>query len=75
MAIKEHGAVRLVWNKTDEDEWQAGGLTRHFTISINGIGSYTMYARTGDNPPLRVGVFSSLQQAQFRAQRILDQSR
>lgn len=62
----------LIWNFVSGGEWQAGGLSRHFTITRIGGDRYSLTARTGDNPAIAVGVFGSLRGAKMRAQAILD---
>lgn len=73
MAIKQHGLVRLQWHAVAGGEWQAGGMTRHFTIHRLGEDRFSMFVCTGDNAAIHIGIFSSLDQAKFRAQRILDE--
>lgn len=63
---------KLVWNKISKDEWQAGGLSRSFSIIANEIGTFSVRARTGDNPSIHVGIFQSLKKAQARAQAVID---
>jgi hypothetical protein len=72
MAIKQHGVTRLVWNEIEPGHWQAGGLSRHFSIVPVEDGTFSMRQRIGDAPSQRIGNFKSLRTAQFAAQRIID---
>lgn len=73
MTIKQHSSTRLAWDAVGGGMFQAGGLARHFEIARTATDKFALRARTGDEPSIFVGVFSSLDQAKFRAQRILDQ--
>jgi hypothetical protein len=74
MAIHQHGLTRLVWNQIDDGLWQAGGLGHSFSIIKAEDGTFSMREKVGDDPSKRNGNFSSLKQAQFRAQRIIDEA-
>lgn len=65
-------ASKLVWNEVAEGEWQAGGLSRHFSITKTNAGTFSLRVRTGDEPSIRVNAFATLKLAQARAQRISD---
>jgi hypothetical protein len=65
---------KLIWNQIDGELWQAGGLTRSFSIIAYSNGGFSLRARTGDNPSIHVGVFTTLKKAQSRAQAIHDKN-
>jgi hypothetical protein len=71
--LMERQMTKLVWNQVDGGLWQAGGLTRHFSIIKNDLGHFSVRVKTGDNASIHVGVFQTLKKAQSRSQRILDQ--
>lgn len=63
---------KLTWNFVTGGEWQAGGLTRHFTLNRLDGDKYCLKVRTGDNPEIHVGIFGSMRGAKMRAQTIVD---
>lgn len=39
---------KLVWNKTSDNEWQAGGMRHGFCIEETSPGNFTLAERFGD---------------------------
>lgn len=72
MTTKQHGSVRLTWNEVDADLWQASAIGHDFSIIKCNDGTFSMRTKTAETISQRVGNFSTLKQAQFRAQRLLD---